>query len=248
MTKVSSLLHVLVLAALLMAGTPAWAESDRPTAPAETALPDTGEGAGERSDEEAEPGTNAPAAIVYVPPARGSVRASAAGGIRGGTTAFPRPVVLAPDHVALTEREAPSLFWYVDRVPPTDTLVSFTLIRADRIDPVAERALPGTTRAGIQRIRLSELGVTLEPGVKYEWSIAVTVDPNDRSRDLVSMGWLRRVGGAKALEGDRDARAYAERSLWYDALEAISDELDATPADATLRAQRDALLRQANLP
>ena len=162
--------------------------------------------------------------------------------------ALPRPVVLAPPHVALTEQEAPSLFWYVDRATPAETRVSFVLIRADRIDPVAERALTGASSAGIQRIRLSDLGIELEPGVEYEWSVALVADPNNRARDLVSTGWLRRVDASVAADGAQDARAYAQRSLWYDALEAISDELDANPGDPTLRAQRDDLLRQADLP
>ena len=42
-------------------------------------------------------------------------------------------------------------------------------------------------------------------------------------------------------------RSYAALGLWYDALESISDAIEAAPADAVLRSQSNELLRQADL-
>ena len=41
---------------------------------------------------------------------------------------------------------------------------------------------------------------------------------------------------------------YAEAGLWYDAVEAISEEINAVPNDIALRKQRASLLEQVGLP
>ena len=41
---------------------------------------------------------------------------------------------------------------------------------------------------------------------------------------------------------------YAEAGIWYDALAAISALIEASPGDARLVKQREALLTQAGLP
>ena len=43
------------------------------------------------------------------------------------------------------------------------------------------------------------------------------------------------------------ATLYAAHGFWYDALESVSDAIAADPQDPSLRAQRNSLLRQADL-
>jgi hypothetical protein len=50
----------------------------------------------------------------------------------------------------------------------------------------------------------------------------------------------------KAAPADK-AVAYASAGVWYDALSAISDQIDAAPGDAALRRERADLLEQAGL-
>jgi hypothetical protein len=95
-------------------------------------------------------------------------------------------------------------------------------------------------------LRLADHGIALEPDVDYEWSIALVPDPSKRSHDVVSTAWLRRIGAGDGA-GPQTAGELAERSLWYDALAVLSEEIVADPTNEDLRAMRGALLRQGDL-
>jgi len=195
-----------------------------------------------------EPPTASAQSVVYIPPRRGAPRARVgAGGVRG-SSALPTPLALAPDHVGLTISANPSLFWHIDAPPGRDVDLIFTLIDDATTEPIAEISLDDPGRAGIQRLRLSQYGVQLEPEVEYTWSIALVPNARQRSNDLVSLGFIRRVARPDGVApGTRDAAAFAEAGIWYDALEALSDAVDADPADGNLRSLRSSLLRQAQL-
>lgn len=195
-------------------------------------------------EHEAEP-EPAQEVVIYKPPPRGSPRGLRPGGTRGGT-ALPRPLALAPDHVAHTLRASPSLFWHIDGEPPESASLVLTLIEAAAIEPILEVELPHPASAGIQRIRLSDYAVTLATQVEYEWAVALQPEAQPGPDDRVSQGYLRRVS-ADALAGrPESASAFAEMGLWYDALETLSDAIDAG-AGPDARRQRDSLLRQAHL-
>lgn len=192
-------------------------------------------------------------AVVYRPPRRGAPRTNVgAGGVRGAR-ALPQLLALAPDHVGLTTRATPSLFWYVDALPEGGLAeggldVVFTLNREDRIEPLVEATLAPPGAPGIQRVRLADHGVKLAPDVDYEWSIALVGQDEPRPQLVVSVGYLRRVERPADLPGAApDAAAYARAGLWYDALTALGDAIERHPGDATLRSQRSSLLSQARL-
>jgi len=73
------------------------------------------------------------------------------------------------------------------------------------------------------------------PGKRYRWSVALVFDPDRRSKDILTYGWIQRVEKADKL------------SVWYDAVMAISEQIDAMPANRDLRRQRAALLDQVEL-
>jgi len=190
--------------------------------------------------------------IKYQPPKLGKPARSVGGGSRGSSDTIPSMYLLVPDHVGQTISASPSLFWYVDRVPESSVRIEFTILDEDSIAPLFETTLPAPAAPGLQRIRLAELGVDLAPGSEYEWSVALILDPDERSKDVVATGWIDRVEATSALtsriEGGGDAAAvYAEAGLWYDALTAISDEIDRHPGDSGLRQQRADLFRQVRL-
>jgi hypothetical protein len=150
--------------------------------------------------------------------------------------------------VGQTLSAQPSLFWYIDGSPGRGEQLVFTLIDEQSIDPLVEVTLAAPKRSGIWRIRLANYGVRLTPGAEYEWSVALIADPAHRSKDITSSGYIRRVAAPEKLElGQPGVDTYAELGLWYDALESISDSIDAAPGDPALRRQRNALLRQAKL-
>jgi hypothetical protein len=162
-----------------------------------------------------------------------------------GTSAFPTPLVLAPDHLALTLKSTPSLFWHLDGAAPENVTIVFTLVDEARDAPLIEARLQPPARAGVNRVRLSDYGVELKEGEMYIWSIALVPDMANRARDQVSLGRLKHV--SLDQEVPREAREFASRGFWYDALESLSDQVDADPQDRDARALRRSLLSQAGL-
>lgn len=191
--------------------------------------------------------------LQYRPPSVGKPARSIGGGSRGVRDRVPVVYALVPDHVGQTRAAQPSLFWFIDQVPERAVRMEFTLLAEDQVEPVFESTLPLPTRAGIHRIRLADLGVELAPGTEYEWSVAVVVDPEDASKDVVATGWIDRVERpqlqARLDAAGRDGAVYvlAEEGLWYDALSELGDDLDRSPTDATLRAMQESLLQQVGL-
>ena len=118
-----------------------------------------------------------------------------------------------------------------------------------------ETRLPGPVQPGVHRIKLADHGIRLAPGVAYRWSVSVISDVNRRSRDILAGGVIERVEPPAGLREklaqvprDEYPFTYAAAGLWYDALDSISDLIEARPSDAQLQKQRSALLTQVGLP
>jgi Domain of Unknown Function (DUF928) len=194
---------------------------------------------------------------VYKPPVRGAPGGRVGGGTRGiaGARAIDQTFVLsvlAPNHTGLTTQEQPDLFWYLSK--SISTPMEFTLMDAQGVKPLIETSLGVPSRTGIQRVRLTDYGVRLEPGKHYEWFVALVVDPERRSKDVLAGGAIERVeqpmgqaGRQPSMSEAELARFYAEHGIWYDAIAAVSKLIEATPNDSTLRRDRAALLNQAGL-
>jgi hypothetical protein len=147
--------------------------------------------------------------------------------------------VLAPNETGLTTRANPTVYWYVSE--PLNNPVELTLTSTeplkDAVPPALELTLQPPIAKGVHALRLGDHGVTLKPGVEYQWFVAVVVNPAQRSNDVVSGGGIKRIAGAEAVQD----------GAWYDAIDQLSREISANPADARLRQQRAALLEQAGL-
>jgi hypothetical protein len=237
-------LTALVVTLLLGPALLVTAQTDPPETPAPPSATPERDAPGPTTDAASTPARSVQI-VDYAPPRRGAARDRISGATRAAR-ALPRPRVLAPPHVAHTQRASPSLFFHLDGVPPEDSAIVLTVTAVDAAEPLAELTLPPPTSEGIHRVRLSDHDVALQSEVEYEWSIAVSLDPDDRARDLVDFGWLRRVppspSGARESVG-----ALAAASLWYDALELASDRIDTAPENAELRAERNDLLAQGGL-
>lgn len=188
----------------------------------------------------------------YVPPVRGAPARRVGGSSRGVDDELPNLVALVPDHVGLTTMEHPTLYWYLSK--PTAVRIEITLIRESEIQPLIEASAGNAPAAGIHAIRLADHGVSLVPGVEYEWSVALVLNPDERSHDIISAGALMRVrptadqktrlGG---IERNFAGLAYAQEGIWYDAIAALSEAIDADAANDSLRTQRARVLEQAGL-
>ena len=190
---------------------------------------------------------------VYRPPLRGAPTRRIGGGTRefGGGGIF--VTVLAPESTGLTSRKSPMLYWFVSRVPTGQ--VEFALTRRDRIEPVAELSLGTPAAGGIFKVSLADIGVRLEPGVTYEWSIVLVQDPLNRLSDIVTSGTLLRKAPDGALDkrlkaADEEGKfaLYGKAGYWYDAIELVSNAITSASAEEHWRALRAILLEQVGLP
>jgi hypothetical protein len=162
----------------------------------------------------------------------------------------PRVTAWVPAQTGWTTAAQPNL--YVQFSEPTSLPIELTLARGDEI--VAERSLPPSTRIGVVRISLAELGIRLETGATYQWTLAVRPDLADRSRDIIVGGGIRRVETPALVAAESEKSSPSLRleeleraGLWYDALDLISAWIEAHPSAENLRAHRRALLSQAGI-
>lgn len=189
---------------------------------------------------------------VYKPPRRGTPRALVGGGSRGTGTGLSPLSLIVPDHIGLTVKEQPSLYWYLSE--PISNRVEFTLIDNLAIQPLLEINIGTQIKSGVHHIRLTDYGVRLTPGRQYWWFVAIVPDPDHRSKDTIAGGAIKYIEPPEALT-TRLAQAskvkaphiYAETGIWYDSLSAISDLIDDTPNDIELRKQRASLMKQVGL-
>ncbi|NOS82353.1 MAG: DUF928 domain-containing protein [Nitrospira sp.] len=193
--------------------------------------------------------------LLYQPP-RGLGAPSAGrrvgGGTRGTNKSVPILSVLAPGHTGLTVREQPDLYWFASDVVTNPVELTLTLEKGDT--PLLEKRLPVPMKAGIQKVSLSDYGVKLVPGERYNWSIALVLDPKRRSKDIIAVGSIERVERAgmnpttlAAAPTSDSFYQFASDGLWYDAMMAISEMIEKAPADLALRKHRADLLDQVDL-
>ena len=190
------------------------------------------------AESETLPELSDPSLPVYQPPPDVKYPRARVGGVtRGSLGKDPMVVALVPDHVALTIRPQPTLYWYISQ---TTTLpIFFTLQEDEIVRPILVATLAQPKKAGIQVIRLKDYGIELKERVTYRWYVSVQRDPESPSQDIVTGGMIERVGYPE--------QSILQFSLWYDLLKNICDKIEASPDDKRLRLERAALLSQIGL-
>lgn len=189
---------------------------------------------------------------MFKPTNLGAPMTRLGGATRSTTGPVPRTEALVPEVAGHTLQAQPVLYWYL--AGETDDRIDFALIGVDPINPMLEVTLEGPFEPGIQRIRLVDHGVKLESGLDYQWFVRVIPNPDQRLYDRVVGGGIQRVepsaelGAKLAAAESADAHyALAEAGIWYDALDSLSVQIEASPKNENLRAQRAALFEQVGL-
>ena len=196
--------------------------------------------------------SNVQSNVRFRPPTSGAASVRVTGGSRGAGDAAITLDVLAPDDIGTTTQEQPSLFWFQSK--PAEAKFELTLLQPNQIKPLVQVKVERAGKAGIQRLKLADHGVKLSPGVEYQWVVALVTDADNRSTDLVASGVIKRVAADADLKEKISQAApaslaglYAEAGIWYDALAALADQIEAQPENKTLRQTRAELLRQVGL-
>ena len=192
-------------------------------------------------------------AIVYSPPLRGmpvnrigAATRSAAGSV------VPSVIAVVPAHTGLTIQEQPVLFWYLSE--PASVPVEISIIDDSQYEPLWQSKVSQPVPSGFHRIRLTDSGLKLEKGKNYKWFVALVLDPDHRSKDVIAGGVIERVNPSESLnrklsQSDPLQRVsvFAEEGIWYDTLSTISDLIDARQGDISLENVRTDLLTQVGL-
>jgi len=190
--------------------------------------------------------------VKFRPPPTGVSAVRVTGGSRGRGDKTVTLDVLAPDSVGTTTLEQPSLYWFQSK--PANAKFELTVVQENKVKPVVHMTVDRAATAGIQRVKLSDFNAKLEPGVEYQWVVALITDPDNRSTDLIASGVIKRIATtpdlteklSKASASEKTA-IYADAGIWYDAISSISDQIEANPNDKSLRQSRADLLQQVGL-
>ena len=192
-----------------------------------------------------------PKAPVYRPPEARGLRRRVDGHVRGIDDAILTLTVLAPEDVGWTTKAQPSLYWFQSKSVSNE--FELTITQKGVVKPLMEAKLVGVTE-GIQRLRLSDYDITLTEGVEYRWSVAMVVDDQHRSSDVVASGAIMRVKPSSALlarlkgaPASELPTIYAQEGIWYDSMEALSQLVATRPQDVKLRELRAIYLNQVGL-
>ena len=190
--------------------------------------------------------------VKFRPASKGAASVRVAGGSRGSGDDAITLDVLAPDDVGTTTEEEPSLFWFQSK--PSKAKFELTLLQENKAKPIVQIDVDLASKTGIQRLKLSEHGGKLALGTEYQWVVALVDDSDNRSKDLVASGVIKRIEPPADLKRKIAATptsslagVYAEAGIWYDALSALSDQIEAHPENKELRRTRADLLRQVGL-
>jgi hypothetical protein len=192
--------------------------------------------------------------ITYNPPNRKAPEGRIGASTRGGANRDLTIEVLAPnDHIGQSASSQPVLYGYLSRpiTQPLELTID-THELGQPHEPLLEVMLNQDRPAGIFALDLHDFGVRLSPGVIYRWSIAVIVDPDQRSGDLIASGLILHVppppdfaATSARLQGDALTRSYADHGYWYDAIKAVSQ---GSNRQSDWHQQRADLLDQVSLP
>ncbi|MEO1145822.1 MAG: DUF928 domain-containing protein [Cyanobacteria bacterium J06638_22] len=170
----------------------------------------------------------------YTPPNRGLPGRREGGGTRGGTAVCVvgdrSLVALIPETVfGTTVKDDPTFYWYV---PAVNAAGLEFLLLDEAGNEVFTQMLPPTSEAGIVGIKVPALGdgeqaaSRLNVNEDYHWFFSIVCDEGDRSADVFTEGWVRRIPLAATLAGQlettppsQQADIFADAGIWYDALD-----------------------------
>jgi hypothetical protein len=188
--------------------------------------------------------------VVYRPPPRGAPKTTWGGGTRGENDPTVLAVLLPPTG-ASTVGEQPTLFWYVRPIP--DKPMEISLSEMETMQTVLRTPVE-VSSAGIQRFDLARHNIKLKPEATYRWAVAIVVNRDEPSKNIVAGGFVVRMPRPAGMDADLSsgnavdrAAAYAERAVWCEALAELGDALQKNPQDPALRQVRAELLRQVGL-
>lgn len=201
--------------------------------------------------------------VIFQP--NGSPRNTSGGASRGGpsrgvctTTQAGTPqsqrriIALIPaTDTELTTEAHPTVFVYI----PNSTAQKAEFSLWDENDNgLYQTTISLPNQSGIVSFKLPEDAPPLAVDKRYKWSIAAICDPNQRSRDVVVEGWIKRTQLNSALTQQltsvdplQQAKLYAQNKVWYEALATLAQLRRSRPSDSSIAVEWQQLLQSVGL-
>ena len=190
--------------------------------------------------------------VVYSPPLRGIPVKRIGAATRNVATELPTIMAVVPEHTGLTIQAQPVLYWHLSKPAPCS--IELSLIDDSQYESLWQSRISQPVFAGFHRIRLSDIGLKLDTGKTYKWFVALVIDPDHRSKDVIAGGAIERVNPSESLKQKlsqsdplQQVSILAEEGIWYDTLTTISDLIETRTGDSTLENIRMDLLTQVGL-
>ena len=160
-------------------------------------------------------------------------------------------VLAPPDHVGLTVRDRPAIFYYLSKA--TDK--KLRIIVSHEMDYPAALDMTIDPKPGIQRIDLSDGKFTMAPNEMYKLTLMLIVDPDENSKNVVVGCQIKRIDAPYTLLAELGKRAdlrekavaFVQNHIWFDALAALSQKIDSVSQNKSLREDRARLLDREGL-
>ncbi len=210
-------------------------------------------------------------APVYVPPKRGAPIKRMGGATRklfatglqknsarmawfgsGEQSGPPDLMVLAPAHVGLTHKEAPSLFWNLSRTLKHP--LNIRLAQKGKAWAILETRLKPPVAPGMHRLKLTDYDLTIEPDIAYVWTLSTVDDSGNGPSRIEVNGSICRVPPSSmineklALNSVSSVALLAQEGLWYDAIENLLENMEPDSFGMGQRPRLNGLLKQVSLP
>jgi hypothetical protein len=194
--------------------------------------------------------TRAPIRVCR-PPSTGAPRGEGTAASRGGE-GLPTPILFAEhDDIGVTISPNPVLYFYVEEATKNRAVVTLS-------DPAEKTTLgrvkfdQGFPKPGIYRAQVTELREPLKADRVYTWTVEIyqSAKGTANAANAVAIALVRYQPDADLsakianLSPEERARVLGENSIWYDTIAALSEAIEANPADPFLRAQRTQLLAE----
>ena len=185
------------------------------------------------------------------PPSSGAPRGEGTAASRGGEE-VPTPILFAEhDDAGLTISASPTICFYI--AEPTKNKAVVTL--SDPIDQttIGVKWFPqGFPKAGVYRVQMDELRAPLKADGIYTWNVSIYSAKQNNAGNALAHALMRYQPSADLsakianVSAEERARVLGEAGIWYDAIAALSEAIEANPSDTFLRAQRTQLLTDRN--
>ncbi|HEY9908084.1 MAG TPA: DUF928 domain-containing protein [Thermosynechococcaceae cyanobacterium] len=195
----------------------------------------------------------------FTPPGRGTPVGTAGGGSRPATSDCVQAITrsssllaLAPTQfIGLTVNDRPTLWVYVPAT--TAKTLEFSLLDQEQ-NGIYQANIPTDGTAQLVKIDLPEAVPALAVGQSYYWTAALICNPQRRTEDWLTGGWMQRQAIGERLQRqltgatlEQRRKLYAENGLWYETVNTLVQLRRSHPSNAALKAAWSELLQVGGL-